>query len=120
MSYTSTNLSNNLFYTNERDALRFHWTTNNGKLRILRFTRVLFGLVSSPFRLWRVIASHLERWKHERPDDVEELERCLYVDVIINGRESVERRKLGKKQQPSFSKTQPSNSINGRFERRCT
>ena len=81
----------------ERDALRFHWTTKNGELRILRFTRVLFGLVSSPFLLGGVmIASHLERWKRERPDDVEEQERYLYVDDIISGGESVEQGKARK------------------------
>ena len=80
----------------ERDALRFHWMTKNGELQILRFTRVLFGLVSSPFILGGVIASHLEQWKHERPDHVEELERCLYVDNIISGGESVEQVKARK------------------------
>ena len=43
-----------------------------------------------------MIASHLERWKRERPDDVEELERCLYVDDIISGGESVEQAKARK------------------------
>ena len=77
----------------ERDALRFHWTTDNGDPQTLRFTRALFGLVSSPFLLGGVIASHLERWKQDRPEDVDELKRCLYVDDIISGGETVEQAK---------------------------
>ncbi len=74
----------------ERDALRFHWSTASGELQTLRFTRVLFGLASSPFLLGGVLATHLERWKSERPEDVEELKRCLYVDDIISGGETVQ------------------------------
>ena len=48
------------------------------------------------FFLGGVIASHLERWKRDRPEDVEELERCLYVDDIISGGETVEQAKQRK------------------------
>jgi hypothetical protein len=35
----------------ERDALRFHWRANPlSNVEVLRFTRVLFGLVSSPLQ----------------------------------------------------------------------
>ena len=74
----------------ERDALRFHWNTTSGELQTLRFTRVLFGLASSPFLLGGVLATHLEHWKRYRPEEVEELKRCLYVDDIISGGETVQ------------------------------
>ena len=74
----------------ERDALRFHWNTTSGELQILRFTRVLFRLASSPFLLGGVLAAHLKQWENERPEDGEELKRSLYVNDIISGGETVQ------------------------------
>ena len=74
----------------ERDALRFHWNTASGELQTFRFTRVLFGLASSPFLLGGVLAAHLKQWESERPEDVQELKRSLYVDDIISGGETVQ------------------------------
>ena len=43
----------------ERDALRFHWKSDeHSKTLVYRFTRVLFGLTSSPFLLGGVIEQH--------------------------------------------------------------
>ena len=40
----------------DRDALRFHWQTSQRfEVKVLRFTRALFGLVPSPFLLGGVI-----------------------------------------------------------------
>lgn len=44
----------------DRDAMRFHWRRDeHSPLETLRFTRALFGLVSSPFLLGGVIEAHL-------------------------------------------------------------
>jgi peptidyl-tRNA hydrolase len=45
----------------ERDALRFHWIKDlhSTEVEVLRFTRVVFGLTSSPFLLNGVIARYL-------------------------------------------------------------
>jgi hypothetical protein len=52
----------------ERDALRFHWRENPlADVEVLRFTRVLFGLVSSPFLLGGVLEAHLDYWKSKAP-----------------------------------------------------
>ncbi|XP_046841042.1 uncharacterized protein LOC124435137 [Xenia sp. Carnegie-2017] len=70
----------------EWDSLRFHWRPNpQADVEVLRFTRVLFGLVSSPFLLGGVLETHLDHWKSKAPDAVEALRRCLYVDDIISG-----------------------------------
>ena len=46
----------------DRDTLRFHWikNTNPHEIQVLRFTRVPFGLVQSPFLLVGTIEQHLE------------------------------------------------------------
>ncbi|XP_046863157.1 uncharacterized protein LOC124456893 [Xenia sp. Carnegie-2017] len=70
----------------ERDSLRFHWRPDpQADVEVLRFTRVLFGLVSSPFLLGGVLETHLDHWKSKAPNAVEALRRCLYVDDIISG-----------------------------------
>ena len=70
----------------ERDALRFHWRENPiADVEVLRFTRVLFGLVSSPFLLAGVLEAHLDYWKSKAPEAVDTLKKSLYVDDIISG-----------------------------------
>ena len=71
---------------NERDALRFHWRKDpHADIEVLRFTRVLFGLVCSPFLLGGVLEAHLDQWKGKDPKAVAELRKTLYVDDIITG-----------------------------------
>ena len=76
----------------ERDALRFHWLRelNSTDVQTLRFTRVLFGLASSPFLLGGVLEQHLESWKDRLPGNVAEIQRSLYVDDLITGAPTVE------------------------------
>ena len=69
-----------------RDLLRFLWFKNidsdDPKIVVLRFARVVFGLTSSPFLLNGTIASHLSKIVNKNID-VELLEkvlRDLYVD----------------------------------------
>ena len=59
----------------DRDALRFHCLHYKDLLRVrtLRPTRALFGLVPSPFLLRGVIQHHLDRCRAEHPDAVEEI-----------------------------------------------
>ncbi len=70
----------------ERDALRFHWRADPlDNVQLLRFTRVLFGLVSSPFLLGGVLEAHLDHWTNKAPAAVDALKRSLYVDDISGG-----------------------------------
>ena len=70
----------------ERDALRFHWRTNeHSNLETLRFTRALFGLTCSPFLLGGVIEQHLQSWESKLPEVVAALRKSLYVDDLLNG-----------------------------------
>lgn len=54
-------------------------------MEVLRFTRVLFGLTSSPFLVGGVTEHLLESCRSAYPDSVKELERSLYVDDMISG-----------------------------------
>jgi hypothetical protein len=74
----------------DRNALKFHWLkdTDTKEIETLRFTRVPFGLTSSPFLLGGVIEQHLENCKSENPEIVEEIKRGLYVDDLIGGGET--------------------------------
>ena len=74
----------------ERDALRFHWRKEHSETLIYRFTRALFGLTSSPFLLGGVIEQHLETWENKMPAIVSELKRCMYVDDLLSGAQTVE------------------------------
>ena len=48
------------------DALRFHWKRDDlSELEVLRFTRALFGLMSSHLLLGVVVDCHLETWEEK-------------------------------------------------------
>ena len=75
----------------ERDVLRFHWGRDDlSPLETLRFTRVLFGLVPSPYLLHGVIETHLDTWSKTYPEEVEHLRRSMYVDDLLSGGSTVE------------------------------
>ncbi|KAK3727323.1 hypothetical protein QZH41_006278 [Actinostola sp. cb2023] len=80
----------------DRDALRFHWIAdlNTRRVETFRFTRALFGLVSSPFLLGGVVQQHLEASRREHSEIVNEIQRSLYVDDLITGGSTVEEAKL--------------------------
>ena len=46
----------------ERDSYRFHWVeaTNNDKIEIYRFARMVFGLMQSPFILELILDIHFD------------------------------------------------------------
>ena len=71
----------------DRDVLRFHWIkdVHSKEVEILRFTRVVFGLTSSPFLLNGVIARHLELIEPRHPETVAEMRKSMYVDDLISG-----------------------------------
>ena len=71
----------------DRDALRFHWIKDikSREVQVLRFTRVLFGLVQSPFILGATIQQHLENVKDKYPEIVRVLSDEMYVDDVISG-----------------------------------
>ena len=73
----------------DRDVLRFIWTNDVLKdppeLTVYRFTRVVFGVSSSPFLLNATIQFHLERYLGTNEHLVRQLLRSTYVDDIVSG-----------------------------------
>lgn len=68
--------------------LRFLWLTGrpdakNTTLRVLRMTRVVFGVSSSPFLLAATIRNHLEKYQTSHPQVINTLKDSLYVDDFI-------------------------------------
>ena len=61
----------------------------------LRFTRDLFGLVSSPFLLGGLILE-AHQWKGKDPKTVAVLRKSLYVDDIITGGNTIQEAQLRK------------------------
>ena len=70
----------------QRDCTRFLWVKSTKKpltkenIQVLKFKRVLFGVISSPFLLGAVIKHHLEKSGSEI---AQQLSDDLYVDNII-------------------------------------
>ena len=71
----------------DKDVHRF-LLFSNGTERIMRFTRVTFGVNCSPFLLNATIKSHLNQY----PDTwvTDELKSNLYVDDLLSGADSVD------------------------------
>ena len=75
---------------NERDSLRFHWQKEpHSEIEVLRFTRALFGLISSPFLLAGVLECHFDAWEEKYPDLIRDFRRSLYVDDLLTGGQTV-------------------------------
>ena len=76
----------------DRDALRFLWFDNplspSPNLVKYRFTRVVFGVSSSPFLLNATIRHHMERYKKMDPTFVAKFLRKIYVDDLTSGASS--------------------------------
>ena len=60
------------------------------ELRIFRYTRVVFGMSSSPFLLNATVKYHLERFLDSNEATVKRLLRSTCVDDIISGANSDE------------------------------
>ena len=78
----------------DRDVLRFLWFddvfSDQPNLVQLRFTRVVFGVSSSPFLLNATIRYHLEQYREIQPMLVEKLSKAAYVDDIVTGADNEE------------------------------
>ena len=70
-----------------RDLLRFLWYENfdadDPEVIILRFTRVVFGLTSSPFLLNGTISSHVSQNIFNEIHNVEVLKKLLRVCTLM-------------------------------------
>ena len=69
------------------DALRFHRIKDRdpNHIETLRFTRVVFGLVQSPFTLGGTLQEHLKSYITKYPIEVVQIKDDLYVDGLISG-----------------------------------
>lgn len=69
--------------------LQFLWVDDLAKdppdVRILRFTRVVFRVSSSPFLLNVTIKYHLEQYLESHPDTIRSLLQSTYVKDVIAG-----------------------------------
>ena len=78
----------------DRDVLRFLWVKDIVKeppeIQVLKFTRMVFGVASSPFLLNATIHHHLESHRGSQPIPVERLLDSIYVDDVISGAEHPE------------------------------
>jgi len=73
----------------DRDVLRFLWVDdvlkNAPTVQTYRFTRVVFGVSSSPFLLNATIKHHIERYSETCPQFVQLFLRSVYVDDVSFG-----------------------------------
>jgi len=73
----------------DRDVLRFLWVDDiektNPEIIVLRLTRVVFGVCSSPFLLNTTLKHQIERYKNEDPEFVDQFLCSIYVDDLSSG-----------------------------------
>ena len=73
----------------DRDVLRFLWIDDINKsfpnIQILRFTRVTFGVASSPFLLNATVKHHIEQYLESKPNIAPKLIKSMYVDDVVCG-----------------------------------
>ena len=78
----------------QKDFLRFIWLedifSDNPKLLILRFNRVLFGTNSSPFLLNGTLHHHITEYYKEDAEFATKLLESLHVDDVSSGSETTE------------------------------
>ena len=76
------------------DFLRFLWIDDPSsevpQIQILRFTRVVFGLTSSPFILNATLKHHVNQYANIDPKFVKEVTRSLYVDDFASSSQDVQ------------------------------
>ncbi len=77
-----------------RDYLHFLWYDLDSEETIVyKFSRVVFGLTSSPFLLNATIKHHLNRYIESEHIVFERLNKDLYVDDLVSGSNSLEEAK---------------------------
>ena len=69
----------------DRDALRFLWVNQQRQIEEFRFTRVVFGLVQSPFILLATLEKLLEDSECQNTEVIDEIRQALYVDDLVSG-----------------------------------
>ena len=71
------------------DVLRFLWvndvTAEEPEITTLRFTRVVFGISSSPFLLNATIQHHIKKYLASQPVLVKKIQESIYVDDVVGG-----------------------------------
>ena len=78
----------------DKDVLRFLWVDDISKpepeVITPRFTRVVFGLSSSPFLLNATIKHHMEQYEQCDPDFTKKFLESIYVDDLTSGDSDVD------------------------------
>ena len=78
----------------DRDVLRFLWTTDiataEPRIKVFRFTRVVFGVSASPFLLNATIDHHMQKLEPSDHHFVKKYCRSIYVDDIAMSAPNVE------------------------------
>ena len=71
----------------ERNSLRFYWMKNLDPniVEINRFTRLVFGLIQSPFILEGTLKEHFQNCMNKYPIVVENSQNVMYVDDLVSG-----------------------------------
>ena len=76
----------------DQDVLRFLLFDDIAKpqpeVQILKFTRVVFGVSSSPFLLNATIRHHLKKYMSAHPQLVKRISESIYVDDVVSGAET--------------------------------
>ncbi|KAL5475814.1 hypothetical protein EMCRGX_G025680 [Ephydatia muelleri] len=77
----------------DRDALRFLWLEDVGseipRVKVFRFTRVVFGVASSPFLLNATLKYHIQRYSASDQAFISKFQQSIYVDDVTFGACSV-------------------------------
>ena len=73
-----------------RDYLRFLWYRNLQEESIIRyrFTRVIFGVVSSQLPLNGTVQTHAKKYENIDPDFAKKVKKHFYVDDLNSGAQS--------------------------------
>ena len=78
----------------DRDALRFLWLEDAGseipRVNVFRFTRVVFGVASSPFLLNATLKYPLQRYHASDQAFISMFQQSIYVDDVTFGACSVD------------------------------
>ena len=78
----------------DRDVLRFLWVKDTDKAEpdvVLRFSRVVFGLSSSPFLLNATTKHHIGKYEQCDPSFTQKFLESIYVDDLTSGDSHVDR-----------------------------
>ena len=78
----------------DKDDLRFLWLDDIEaelpKIKVLHFSRVVFGVSSSPFLLYATIKHHMDHYRTVDQQFFEKFERSIYVDNLTFSAEDEE------------------------------